>query len=91
MLMFRDITSKDKIDFKILKKTFVILLCLNVGVADACSVFRGRNIQNNIVIAKNFDWFNGKGIIVINPKGKKRVSLNSKKTWESKFKSFSFT
>ncbi len=76
-----------------MKYLFVISIVLSAGTGYAqtfsCSAFI-INDTNNILLAKNFDWELGNGIIIYNPNGKAKKSIYSKDNesiWISKYSS----
>ncbi len=71
--------------------TLIISIVLP-GQGLACSAF-GTYLDDQFVVAKNFDWIHGDGFVVKNEAGRQRLSFANpnKKSWTSKYQSLSFT
>ncbi len=75
-------------------KNILLLIVLlasgfNYGQQLHCSAF--VSTEDDIILAKNFDWELGNGLIILNPEGKIKNSVYSNDTrWVSKFNSITF-
>ncbi len=77
-------------------KYFIIIFFISIshfvlGQSFSCSGFMIKN--DNVFLAKNFDWSLGNGLIIFNPKNILKSSIYSeskKNTWTSKYSSITF-
>jgi len=80
-----------------LKAAVLILLLqqvITIKDADACSAFLIKNATNTLM-CKSYDWEFGEGIIIINPRGEKRISMpviggKAHIKWVSEYASITF-
>ncbi len=68
-------------------KILGLLLLIYSFPALSCSIF--RQIENSIV-AKNFDWSESRGELIVRPVAAIKHALNSQKTWVSRYGSVTF-
>ncbi len=77
------------------KKTFALfitLMFITTGKTNACSSFFFNS--TNKILAKNFDWYSGSGVIIKNLKNQKKIAYGFRgenvAEWISKYGSITF-
>ncbi len=73
--------------------SFLVLFCLLVQEAGACTTFCLKN-NGEILFGKNYDWMVGDGLIVVNKRGVEKTATlegaNNPAKWVSKYGSVTF-
>ena len=92
MLAFHDVHKT--IPRKVMASIWVVVSIFSIILgtlvfsrpASACTTFSRTLSQEGFVVAKNFDWFSGDGVIVASPAGLEKHSFYLKeKKWQSRY------